>query len=354
MKRASIILVLAFALVNCVNNYAKRFPLHSAVSLGNVSKVETLIKSGTPIEKRDESGLTPLMTAIYSNQWETIKALIDMRADVNAKDPSGTTPLLYAVYGNQPKTVSLLADHGANIEAHGSDGLTPLMLAASYRYFDIVKILAEKGAKINVQDSYGMTPLLYAVSSCQPDAVGFLIKRGAQVNVKDKNGLSAIHQLVLNCSESPMKASAIINNLLENGCDIAAVDKDGHSAFRTAMEYRFTDMVALLRKNGVVERFNRFEEGTYNHFDESLRDASFFNPPPGAYIIPPGKEDLYRLAVEDCNHLVVEYKGGKLTTFGPIGYGISVLVDKYKVPAKHQICMEKMGFQRNPAIPLEH
>lgn len=243
--------------------------------------------------------------------------------------------------GNAPQVQAMIKS-GAPIEGRDSAGFTPLMSAASYGNLGTVRALVEMGADINIQDSTGMTSLLYAVSSCQPDMVTLLVDRGARTDVKAEYGLTAIHYVVFGCSESPEKALAIMSILLEKGCDISTVDSKGHTAYWTAMEYMYTDMIALLRRKGVTERF---QGGSAGGFDEALRSPSFFTPPSGAYFIPEGQENKYQLAIEDCNHIVVPYRKGLLMATGPIGYGIGVLVDKNSVPEKHQVCMEKMGFR---------
>jgi len=276
MKNDAIaLMIMAFGLMSCTA-YNTQYPLHTAASKGNAPQVQAMIKSGAPIEGRDNAGLTPLMTA------------------------------------------------------------------ASYGHLGTVRALVKMGADINIQDSTGMTPLLYAVSSCQPDIVTLLVDRGARTDVKAEDGWTAIHYAVCGCSESPEKALAIMNILLEKGCDISAVDSKGHTAYWTAMEYMYTDMIALLRRKGVTERF---QGGSAGGFDEALRAPSRYTPPAGDYIIPTSRENNYTLAIEDCNHIVVPYRKGLLMATGPIGYGIGLLADQVSVPGKFQGCMEKMGFK---------
>ncbi len=137
--------------------------------------------------------------------------------------------------------------------------------------------------------------------------------------------------------------TSVTNELLDKGFDLSTTDKNGHTAFWTAMEYQLVEMVALLRKKGVKERFR---DGSTNGFDETLRQPAFYTPPCDDYDIPEGQEYNYQLAIGDCNHLVVPHRTAQLYTFGPIGYAVGVLKDKHTVPEKHHECMEKMGFRR--------
>jgi len=317
MKKSLIVLVMVFVLANCGTYNAKQYPLHSAASLGNVPQVRAIIDSGTSIEVKDKDGLTPLMAAISYNQWSAAKTLIQDGADVNAMDNYGQTPLSYAVYRQNIAAISLLVQHGSKLETRDSQGRTPLMIAASYGDWNTVKVLSDLGADLNVYDSTHMTPLLYAIYSCQPEQAVFLINRGARIDARGEEGLTAIHYTVYGCSGSQEKASTILDKLIENGCDIAAVDNDGHSAYWKAMEYRLTDMVALLRKMGVMERFGG-----------------------GSPVA------LQTMAAEDCTYIVDGERsaGAPMWILGPVGYGAALLSDSIKIPKKYRECMEKMGF----------
>jgi ankyrin repeat protein len=197
------------------------------------------------------------------------------------------------------------------------------------------------GADINAKDSYGMTALLYAIQWCDLDMVKLLAERGAQTNAVSKDGTTAIADSVINCSDKPEKASVIIDILLEKGCNLDDPGKNGHTPYWHAMEYRYMNMVGMLRKRGVMEKF-RYDNTS--GFDEGLRVPSWYTPPAGTYVIPSDQEERYKLAVEDCNHMVVGYKKGLLFATGPIGYGVGLLVDQVRVPGNFQKCMEVMGF----------
>lgn len=318
MQKTLMALLMVFTLVNCATYDTQKYPLHSAASLGNIPKLSAIIDQGTSIETRDEHGLTPLMAAIYHSQWDTVHALVEMGADVNAKDSSEQTPLFYAVSSFNPEIISLLVENGSKVDARDIYGLTPLMIAATGGDLNTVRTLSNFGADVNVHDSLNMTPLIYAINSCQPEQTNFLISKGAKTNVRGENGMTPIHYAVLGCSWSPEKADTILDKLIENGCNLSAVDKDGHSAYWKAMYYRLTDMVALLRKKGVVERFGG-----------------------GSPV------DSQTMAAEDCTYIVDGERsaGPIMWILGPIGYGAALLSDNIKIPKKYRECMEKMGFQ---------
>ncbi len=88
------IIVLICAVLFVVSGCAIfKSPLIKAASRGDIETAQKLVKNGANINKKDRSGYTPLMWAIYSHQVETVKAFIQMGADIEIKDfnicPSG-------------------------------------------------------------------------------------------------------------------------------------------------------------------------------------------------------------------------------------------------------------------------
>ena len=71
--------------------------------------------AGHSLNSRDESGRTPLHTAIcVGAHVSTVIALVRMGANINAQDYRGRTPLHYARY--TPDTFKELVRLGANVE----------------------------------------------------------------------------------------------------------------------------------------------------------------------------------------------------------------------------------------------
>ena len=249
-------------------------------------------------------------------------------------------PLHGAAYGGKTQQVQTMITSGASIESRDKYGMTPILAAASTGQWDTVRALLDMGADINAKDSFGFTAFLYAIQWCDLNMVKLLAERGAETNVKTADGTTTI-SFVVYCSDRPEKTLAMINILLEKGCDISATDNQGHTVYWTAMENMYMNMVSILRKKGVTERY---QNGTAGGFDEALRAPSRYTPPAGTYVIPSDQEYKYQLAIEDCNHMVVPYKKGLLLTTGPIGYGIGLIIDQVRIPEKFQKCMEVMGF----------
>ena len=96
--------------VNVKGGWGELTPLHGAAGGGHKEIVELLIVNGADVNAKDESGLTPLHSAVGSSRL-VVEMLIAAGADVNAKiDPFGDTPLDWAE--GHPETADLLREHG--------------------------------------------------------------------------------------------------------------------------------------------------------------------------------------------------------------------------------------------------
>jgi len=93
-------------------------PIHHAAADGDLDKVKRLIDSGTSVDKRDESGGTPLMAAINTMHFDVADYLLSKGADINATSKNGYSPFetYYQakdpVYGPNFKIVDYMLSKG--------------------------------------------------------------------------------------------------------------------------------------------------------------------------------------------------------------------------------------------------
>ncbi|XP_022239134.1 tankyrase-like protein isoform X2 [Limulus polyphemus] len=149
-------------------------------------------KDVTHLEADACSKLSPLMVAIFKQNYEVVKMLISNGADLNFPDEQLRTPLMLAVRLNDVKMVKLLLNSsynpdndykplsGQSIEFEKTSGvdLTKqdkngwtvmhhlICPHANFTYSDttLLYLLAKVGAPINTPDNTGLTPLQLAVS----------------------------------------------------------------------------------------------------------------------------------------------------------------------------------------------
>ena len=70
----------------------KPLPLAVAVCDGDIERVERLLDSGEPLNRRDHKGRTPLMLALLSVEMEIARLLVMRGADPNLQDAKGRYP----------------------------------------------------------------------------------------------------------------------------------------------------------------------------------------------------------------------------------------------------------------------
>ncbi len=223
--------------------------LHKAAASGELPRLRELLRTGTPVDKRDAYGTQTLHVAASAGQSEAIRLLVEARADVNAFAADGETPLHRAVGNNHLEAMKLLLQLGAKVDAMASDSFSFPVVHHSLiqrRGRDVVEILLNAGASTNLRDSeYGMTALHVAANAkaVEKNLVSFLVERGADLNAMDKKGQTALHHAV------GFGRFETAQSLIDLGADINAVDKNGNTPLHNAAGSD-TKMVLLLLRNG--------------------------------------------------------------------------------------------------------
>ncbi len=87
--------------------------LFNAVSKGQVSVAQSLLKTGVNVNVKTLSGATPLMAAASKGYSDLVKVLMDSGADVDAKDSKGETALSIAFRSGFTRTADMLKMGGA-------------------------------------------------------------------------------------------------------------------------------------------------------------------------------------------------------------------------------------------------
>jgi hypothetical protein len=87
--------------------------LFNAVSKGQLSVAQSLLKTGVNVNVKTLSGATPLMAAASKGYSDVAKVLMDSGADVHAKDSKGETALSIAVRSGFTRTADMLKTGGA-------------------------------------------------------------------------------------------------------------------------------------------------------------------------------------------------------------------------------------------------
>ena len=123
----------------------------------------------------------------------TINLLLDKGIPIDSRDASGTTALLSAVLNSNREGVITLLKRGANPDLADDFG-DPLSAAVSMDDTSITFILLRTVKNVDVPDKGGHTPLMWAVYNehDNPQVIEALIARGANIKAKAKDGSTAL------------------------------------------------------------------------------------------------------------------------------------------------------------------
>lgn len=117
--------LIALLLTGCMTTEEKNRELLSGARLGDVTRVQEMIRRGADLSVRDEYGDTALHLAIRQRHKEMISLLVQEGADVNAQGALGYSPLHLSVYHGETTVSGLLRDQGADEDLLNRYGLRP-------------------------------------------------------------------------------------------------------------------------------------------------------------------------------------------------------------------------------------
>ena len=121
--------------------------IHTAVRLGDVDRIRSVLEKGADVNAQDKNGVTPLHLATNKDVAELLLA---KGADIKAKDQNGKTPLDAAMQEYRQETAKLLVAKGAEVSVH---------VAAFIGDVDKVKDFIGQGGSVDTADAEGQTLL---------------------------------------------------------------------------------------------------------------------------------------------------------------------------------------------------
>ncbi len=169
---------------------AAQTSLTKTIFEGKKSGVSEMLNEDSNLNERagckpgDSIKKTPLICAIEQKKIEIVKTLLDKGADLEKSDESGSTPLMTAS-SRSIEIVQMLLDRGADINGRGTgfkDGWTPFMEAAAAGNADTMKLLLDRGADIEAQTAEGSTALTIAAYNGRQAAATWLVGQGADID----------------------------------------------------------------------------------------------------------------------------------------------------------------------------
>lgn len=172
--------------------------LHTAVSMGELSKVFELLLTGADVEEKDGEGRTPILVAAAGGFSDIVIVLLKKKARVDVTTSTGDNAL-HLFLGHTPPTddvenakyfdvLSKLKRHMVDMSSSNHSGNTPLLCALVQGNTEgatwLLENMENPGAIVNEKNSTGETALHFAVGCRDDQLVKLLMSFGASPTVK--------------------------------------------------------------------------------------------------------------------------------------------------------------------------
>ncbi|MGI5172182.1 ankyrin repeat domain-containing protein [Treponema sp. OMZ 840] len=133
------------------------------IARGDLDTSKLFLKAGMDVNIRDSAGTPMLSIAARSNKEPLVSWLIKKGADINAaSEDRGYTPLMDAVWKNNYEIADILVKAGAQINTVAKDGQPLMVIATGICNIKICKLLYANGGDVFLKDRMGLSALDYA------------------------------------------------------------------------------------------------------------------------------------------------------------------------------------------------
>ncbi|KAL7753127.1 hypothetical protein RI367_001579 [Sorochytrium milnesiophthora] len=227
---------------NKINTKKTQKKFLEAVELKQYDKVKEELDKGFDPNFTSDSGQTPLVQAVLSDDKLLISALMDNGALVDYRAPDSKTPLHIAAANNKPTSLQTLLYYGAWPDCLDSANLPPLYYAATNGHSECLHKLCQAKAHLNMTDSGGKTALHQACLGKFLPCVALLIDYGADLNAQNATGNTALHI----CASA--NALECLQKLLIRGANKDIVNKAGQTPLQFAIVMQSFDIVKFIQK----------------------------------------------------------------------------------------------------------
>ncbi|KAG9849039.1 hypothetical protein KCU98_g4707, partial [Aureobasidium melanogenum] len=238
----------------CEPDASGRTELHEIVGGQGRCDADTIklfVSKGVNVNATDDEGISALHLAAKRGDQAIVKTLIATGAEVNVKSATGQTLLHEAAIGGSVDVVRSVLGYSVDLEARNNDNKTPLAVACAERggSDDVIQLLLAAGAKVSVVDRWGSTPLHQLANNSRTTAATMLLETGEiDLALRTHSGFSVLDNAA---SEGDYE---LVRSLLQRGADCAQTpsgkDTALHWAVRAEKDDNLYAIVELLLEKG--------------------------------------------------------------------------------------------------------
>ncbi|MBE8167750.1 MAG: ankyrin repeat domain-containing protein [Shewanella sp.] len=239
-----------------------------SIAQDNTVAVRKLFNAGVSTKRKHNFEFPWLHTCVLNNSLNVLAEFLSYLTELNTLDNTGNTALHIACIHNHAKAVSLLLESpSVDPDIIDADGNTALNVAAASQSWHCLNVLINS-TKINLfsTNHSNSDVLTLLMKEHQPDIVSVLIKN-QQIKLNTRHILIAVHfnnipalRAVLQHAPKLLKSVEaevlivavshgfyeIVETLIEYGANITVKDDRGYTAFHSACEHSYPDIINLL------------------------------------------------------------------------------------------------------------
>jgi uncharacterized protein len=210
--------------------------LFEVIHSGERSRVKTLLDSDPALASaQDESGVSAILSSVYSGHPEIRDLLLSQGASLNLGEA--------AAVGRLDRVKEIVQENPALANSYSTDGFPVVALASFFGHFELARYLTERGADINAAatNGTGYNALTGAIAGGHTEVVKWLLESGADANYKYGPGYAP---LLLAAANGHL---GIVKLLLAHDADPLAITNDGKSPLKLAEERKHQGVGEFLR-----------------------------------------------------------------------------------------------------------
>jgi len=166
-----------------------------AIESNDLPRLDSLVRSGTPVNGRGNEGATLLMFGVGTKRKEAARELVKLGADPNLRAVNGLSAVMLAAGSDDSNLLPILLDGGANPNLHNDRDEPMTFTAAREKRWRNLDLLLDRGANIDATDSAGDTLMISLAFVDRYEPIVKLLERGADFRIAGDGGWTLAHSI---------------------------------------------------------------------------------------------------------------------------------------------------------------
>ena len=260
---------------------------------GNISSLESALKSGWDIEKPIQLGkyseYSPLQLALVMCSLLSVKWLVEHGVELN--DEENPSFLLAVRYGNK-EIIDYVVAHGANIHALNGVNVDAFQAPLYVKKYENLQLVHDLGHTVQ---KYGGKAFRNAITDRNYEVLDFFIHNGVDINYNNPDSVYPFKPTPL-CVAARYVDLKMCKYLVEHGADVTITEKDGMRPYSIAIEKGDMEM---------AEYFKSLEPAEFHDIQNKMDQLKPFKLPKALVNFLAGEQLYFELP--DSDFISIEF-----------------------------------------------